>query len=569
MSKDEKSLTSEVIDVCLRRGFVFPTADIYGSLSGSFCFGPVGEMIRNNIIQLWKETFIKSEENVFQISGATILPEKVFRASGHLDTFNDPLVQCTGKCKSMFRVDHLILDKTGINVDGRPLEEMVEIIKEKEIVCPKCTGLLDEPKQFNLMFKTQVGPSSGYDGYLRPETAQNIFINFRRVQHSMRAQLPFGIAQVGKAFRNEISPRNFLIRLREFEQMEIEMFVDPDEINNHPRWDEVADIEINFLTREAQEKGEGYIRITAQEAVDKGYIHNQYLAYYMVLESDFIEQLGVREDQYWFRHLLDHETAHYSQGNYDLEIQFPFGIVECIGNAYRTDYDLKKHQEYSKTKMHIVTKDGRKVVPHVIEPSMGLDRLFYAALLASYRNEGREWTWFQFPSVIVPWEVKVAPLMKKDGLAELAHNFFWSLKDEGIDAVYDQSGAIGKRYARADEIGIPYTLTVDYQSLEDSTVTIRERDTTKQSRISMESAGEVIRNLIWGVISFEDLEEVPEEEPKKKSDGSKKSKKKSEGDKKTKKKSDGSKKTKKPENKTDGPKKTDGAKKQKKSSGKN
>lgn len=509
MSKEEQAsnLVSEVMDVCLRRGIIFPTAEIYGSLSGSFCFGPVGEMIRSNIISIWKQTFINSEENVYQISGSTILPRKVFEASGHVDTFNDPLIQCIGKCKTMYRIDHLILDTTDINVDGRPLEEMMDILRDKEIKCPKCSGDLADPKQFNLMFKTQVGPTSGYEAYLRPETAQNIFINFRRVAHSMRAQLPFGIAQIGKAYRNEISPRNFLIRLREFEQMELEMFVDPEELNNHPRWEEVADFEINLLTQEAQDKGEGYITISVQDAVDKGYIYNQYLGYYMALEAEFIENLGIDPEKYWFRHLQDHETAHYSKANYDLEIQFPFGIVECIGNAYRTDYDLQKHQKYSKTKMHIMTKDNRKVIPHVIEPSFGVDRIFYAVLLASYRNDDRGWTWFQFPNAVVPWDAQVAPLMKKDGLSETAHNFYWELKDESLDPVFDQSGQIGKRYARADEIGIPYTITIDYTTLEDETVTIRDRDTMEQVRIHMDQTADILRALTLGVYSWEDLKD--------------------------------------------------------------
>ncbi len=505
MSKAGEKLQDEIIDVCLRRGIVFPTAEIYGGAGGFFEFGPIGELLRQNLINLWREHFIRSEENIYEISGSTILPEKVFAASGHLDTFNDPLTQCE-KCKSMFRVDHLLQEaEPETNFDGLPLDELEKELKRLNIVCPKCKGPLGPPRQFNLMFETHIGASSGQRGFLRPETAQNIFLNFRRITHSMRAKLPFGIAQIGKAYRNEISPRNFLIRMREFEQMEIEMFVDPEKLNEHPRWDEISDIEITILTREAQENGSGPTKYSVEQALDQGLIPNQFFGYYMALESEFIKSLGVPEDKFWFRHLLDKETAHYSKANYDLEIEFPFGIVECIGNAYRTDYDLKKHAEKSKTKLHLTTDDGRKVIPHVIEPSFGVQRLFYILLLSSYRNDDRDWTWFQFPYSVAPYEVVVAPLMKKDGLKEAAYDFFWELKDEGIDAIYDESGQIGKRYARSDEIGVPFVLTIDYQSLEDETVTIRDRDTMKQYRIPMAETSDIIRELIFNVISFEDL----------------------------------------------------------------
>lgn len=505
MSNSGEKLQEEIIEVCLRRGIVFPTAEIYGGPAGFYEFGPIGELLRQNLISLWREHFIRSEENVYEISGSTILPEKVFQASGHLDTFNDPLTQCE-KCKSMFRVDHLLseVDPTK-NFDGLSLSELNAELKRLEIKCPKCKGDLSPSKEFNLMFETSIGASTGQRGFLRPETAQNIFLNFRRISHSMRAKLPFGIAQIGKAYRNEISPRNFLIRMREFEQMEIEMFVDPELLNEHPRWDEISDLEIPILTRKAQEEGSSPIMITVEQALATGLIPNQYFGYYMALESEFIKSLGVPEDKFWFRHLLEKETAHYSKANYDLEIEFPFGIVECIGNAYRTDYDLKKHGEKAKVKNHIITDDGRKVIPHVIEPSFGVQRLFYILLLSSYRRDDRDWTWFQFPYSVAPYEVVVAPLMKKDGLKEAAYDFFWELKDEGIDAIYDESGQIGKRYARSDEIGVPFVLTIDYQSLEDETVTIRDRDTMTQYRIPMGETSDIIRELIFNVISFDDL----------------------------------------------------------------
>ncbi len=504
--KNPPSLQDEIIDVCLRRGIVFPTAEIYGGLAGSYDFGPVGTLIKNNIIELWREKFILSEDNIYEISGSTILPEKVLEASGHVGTFNDPLTQCD-KCKSMHRADHIISSVLkDINVEGADINELFEIIEKNDIKCPNCGGNLTKPREFNLMFKTNVGPVEGNYAYLRPETAQNIFINFRRIAHSMRAKLPFGIAQVGRSYRNEISPRNFLIRMREFEQLELEMFVHPDEINKHPRWDEVEDFEINLLTHECQEKKLDPIRITLKEGVEKGYIHNQYMAYYMAVESMFLQDMGIPEETFWFRHLLDRETAHYSKANYDLEIKFPFGIIEVIGLAYRTDYDLKKHQEKSGMKMHIDIQ-GQKVIPHVIEPSIGLQRVFYAALLSNYVKDNRGWTWFKFPATIAPWIALITPLMKKDGLAEDAKNIFWELKDQGLDVIYDQSGAIGKRYARNDEIGVLYTVTIDYDIREKDTVTIRDRQTTEQIIIPVNDLYQVLNDLTFEIMSWDEIKE--------------------------------------------------------------
>ncbi|MCE7733345.1 MAG: glycine--tRNA ligase [Candidatus Heimdallarchaeota archaeon] len=498
-----QTLQEEIVEVCLRRGIVFPSAEIYGGAAGFYEFGPVGSALRQNLINLWRDMFINSEDNVYEIAGSLILPEKVFAASGHLDSFNDPMTQCKN-CKSMFRVDHLILENLDLNVEGKSLDELKEIISGNNIVCSKCKGELSEPRDFNMMFETNIGSVGGVKGYLRPETAQNIFLNFKRISHSMRAKLPFGIAQVGKAFRNEISPRNFLVRLRELEQMEIEMFVDPDELNNHPSWEEIEELEVNMYSEEAQQSGKTPERMTIKDAVEKGIILNQYLAYYIAKEAEFVEALGIDQKQYWFRVLQTHERAHYSQANYDLEIQFPFGIVECIGLAYRTDYDLLKHQEHSKTKMHI-DQDGKKVIPHVIEPSMGVDRLIYASLLSSYQKEGREWTWFKFANALAPWEVVVAPLMKKDGMAEAAKQIFWELKDMGVDTLYDQSGAIGRRYARSDEIGIPLVITLDYETLEKETVTIRERNSMEQIRVPVEELGGLIKEFTLDLTSWDDL----------------------------------------------------------------
>ncbi|MHA1398919.1 MAG: glycine--tRNA ligase [Candidatus Heimdallarchaeaceae archaeon] len=504
----EENSIDKIVDVCLRRGFINQTAEIYGGASGFYDLGPLGTLMRQKIVDFWRQVFVLDHDNVFEVSGSLLLPKEVFEASGHLDSFEDPLVQCLD-CKSMYRADHVIRQNTDINADGLSLEELDKIIEDHSILCPSCNGKLSKARQFNLMFSTEIGPTGGITGYLRPETAQNIFINFKRLASFMRNKLPFGIAQVGKSFRNEISPRNFIIRVREFEQMEIEMFFDPDEANNHPRFHEVEDIEINFVTKKMQEEGwEKPQKITAKEAVEQGVVPNQYLCYFLALESEMIKVLGIPEDAFWFRYMLPHETPHYSGGNLDLEVKLSIGEVEIIGNAYRTDYDLKKHEKASNSKFSIVC-NNKKVLPHVVEPSMGIGRILYSVLEHCYREDNsREWSWFQFPASIAPIEVAVYPLMKKDGLAEFAQDIHSDLKDAGFLSFYDESGKIGKRYARADEIGILYCITVDYDTLEDNTVTIRDRDSTEQVRVPVEELEDILDALMDDEIDFKALVEA-------------------------------------------------------------
>ncbi len=501
----EERFMDKIIEVCLRRGFVSPTAEIYGGAGGFYDYGPLGTLMRQKIIDLWRQSFVLDEDNIFEIAGSTMLPESVFKASGHLDSFDDPLIQCE-KCKSMFKADDTIKRITGTSAEGLSLDELDKIIAENKIECPSCKGPLSKARDFNLMFKTEIGSTGGIKGYLRPETAQNIFINFKRLANFMRNKLPFGIAQMGSAFRNEISPRNFLIRGREFEQMEIEMFYDPAKENEHPRFQEVADIEINIVTREMQEKGwEKLLKITAEKAVDDGIIPNQYLAYYLAMETLLLKEFGIPEDDFWFRHMQDHEAPHYSAGNFDLEANLSIGHMEIIGNALRTDYDLQKHAKATNSAFEIVSPDGKKIVPHVCEPSLGVGRIFYTVLEKCYREDERGWSWFQFPPPIAPLEVAVFPLMKKDGLAELAQEIHNELKDAGYLSYYDESGKIGKRYARADEIGIPYCVTVDYDSLKEFSITIRDRDTMKQIKLPIEDLEIALGELMDEEAGFEEF----------------------------------------------------------------
>lgn len=486
----------KIVDTTKRRGFIFPSSEIYGGLAGMYDFGPLGLLMKKKIIDSWRDFFVKSENNIYEVETCTIMPEQVWKASGHLKDFVDPLTQCK-KCKSTFRADDLIVEKTGKSVEGLNPEELAKELKESNIKCPKCKGELGEVRIFNLMLKTNVGPVEGNDAYLRPETAQGIFVNFKNILNATRAKLPFGVAQIGTSYRNEISPRHFLIRLREFRQMEIEIFFDPDK--KEFDFGKYANTVLKIMTRDGKE-----IEITAEDAVEKAIIPSKWQAYFMAKELEWYKSLGIPEEKIRFRHMKPEETPHYSKGNFDLEIEFDFGWKEVVGNAYRTDFDLNTHMKNSGENFSMVEGE-KKIVPHVVEPSFGMDRTIYAILLFSLvEDKKRGWDWFRFPTMISPYLVAVFPLVSKDGLPEKAREIFGELK-ECYDVIIDESGSIGKRYARADEIGIPYAITVDYQTLKDNTVTIRSRDTTKQARVKIDDLTDTICKLMNKEIELEKI----------------------------------------------------------------
>jgi len=475
--------TEDIQNVCLRRGIVFPTAEIYPTISGFFDYGPIGTLIKRNFIKYWREFFVQGE-NIVEIDGSTVLPEAVFQASGHVKGFVDPITQCK-KCKGIQRADHLIEEKAGKFVEGKSASELTKIIKKEKIKCPNCKGELGSVRVFNLMLKTDVSPLGGQTAYLRPETSQNIFTSFQRVFRTSRLKLPCGIAQQGHSFRNEISPRHFLVRVREFNQMEIEWFFDPKD-EECPDFDKIKDKKINFVTHQIQKKNGKMIKISGSNLIKKHIIPSKWMVYFLIKEFEFYKSLGIPEDALRFRHMLPEETPHYSKGNFDLEIKFDFGWKETVGNSFRTDHDLKNHMKHSKTDLTIRTDDGKKVLPYVIEPSFGLERTVAGILLYNFKGDKeRGWAWFKFPAKIAPYISSVFPLVGKDGLPEKAKEIYNSLKKD-FDIFYDESGSIGRRYARGDEIGIPFAITIDYQTLEDDTCTIRNRDSKKQIRINID-----------------------------------------------------------------------------------
>jgi glycyl-tRNA synthetase len=416
----------DIVSLCKRRGFIYPGSDVYGGLSGTWDYGPLGVALKRNVMQLWWKMFVDDRDDMLGVDAAILMNQKVWQASGHVDTFTDPLVECSN-CHSRHRADKL----------------------DDANKCPTCgkTDTFGEPRQFNMMFKTNVGPVDDESSisYLRPETAQGIFTNFKNVVDSFYPDLPFGLAQQGKAFRNEISPRDFVFRSREFEQMEIEYFVHPDQ------WE------------------------TAFEE-------------WVKLVHDWCDQLGLPAESVHELEVPDTDRAHYSKRTIDFEFDFPIGREELLGLAYRTDFDLQNIQKASGKSMEYRPKDGGEAfVPHVIEPSFGLERAIMAVLTSAYWNdEANERIVLKLPKHLAPVKVAVSPLLKnKPELVNKAREVYAMLKKEYGQVMWDDNGNIGKRYRRQDEIGTPYCVVIDFDTLDDGAVTVRDRDTTEQTRVAI------------------------------------------------------------------------------------
>ena len=437
----------DIISLCKRRGFIYQGSDVYGGLSGTWDYGPLGVQLKRNIMNLWWRMFVDERDDIYGVDAAILMNPKVWKASGHVDTFVDPLCEDTVNHRR-YRTDHILKDN-GIDVDGLTMEQMDEVIAEKGIKSPDGNPL-SKSRTFNMMFKTSVGATESEDSvaYLRPETAQGIFTNFKNVVDSFYPDLPFGIAQQGKAFRNEIAPRDFVFRSREFEQMEIEYFVDPE------HW---------------------------QEAFDE------------LLKSthEFLGALGLDPKNIHELDVPAEDRAHYSKKTIDIEYDFPIGKEELMGIAYRTDFDLMNIQRVSGKSMEYTIKGtNEKFVPHVIEPSFGVERALMAVLSSAYREDeqnGSKRVYLALPEHLAPVKFAVSPLLKnKPELVEKAREIYANLSKKNPGRVmWDDNGNIGKRYRRQDEIGTPHCVVVDFQTLEDDTVTVRERDTTEQRRMKV------------------------------------------------------------------------------------
>ncbi len=489
MPEKKVNLVDSVVSLCARRGVIFPTAEIYGGLAGFFDYGPVGVELKKNIENAWWRHFVTMREDVVGIDGSIITNPSVWKASGHVDSFTDPLVDCT-KCKSRFRADQLIEDELKLSVDGIAPKQLEEMLKKHKLVCPKCKGELTEVKVFNLMFATQVGVVDNPDSkvYLRPETAQSIFADFKVVNTVARKKLPYGIAQVGKAFRNEIAPRNFLFRAREFDLMEIEYFVHPAKLNECQFYSkEHASFKALFYTSEMQENKKEHMELQIGKLLEGGVIGNKWHGYWLVKCYKWLtDVVGIKKENLRFRQHVKTELSHYSSETWDIEYNYPWGWKELQGIANRGNFDLTQHSKHSGSEITVFDEETKsKVVPFVIEPSIGIGRLVFTLLLDSFyqkvENEEAK-NVLRLKPLVAPVKFAVFPLMKKDGLSEKARQVFEELKALDVAVEYDEAGSIGKRYARQDEVGTPYCITIDYDSLKDNDVTIRERDSGKQER---------------------------------------------------------------------------------------
>jgi len=498
----------KVMEVAQRRGFIWPSFEIYGGLKGFYDFGPLGALVKRRIENKMREYYIFGE-GFYEIEAPTIMPEPVFVASGHVSSFADKMCECT-KCGEPYRVDHIIKEKAKVDTDGMNLVQLKELIRAHNVKCPKCKGDFGDIWDFNLMFRTEVGPGKNkVVAYARPETAQGIFVPFKRLYEFARRTLPFGVLQIGKSYRNEISPRQGMIRLREFTQAEVEIFLAPDD-RKHPRFSEIANEKLRLYPAGEQAKNGTVIELTAGDAVAKGIIAHEMLAYYLVLSKNMFMDFGIPYGDMRCRQHLPTEKAHYARDTWDVEINTHFGWVEVVGHADRTDYDLKSHSAVSKEPLEALV-DGKKVIPHVLEPSYGVDRIFYCILEKAYkegREQGKEWNTFGFSKCIAPYDVVVCPLVNKDGMPEKAREVFELLRKENFFIFFDRSGSIGRRYARADEIGVPYALTIDSDSTSKSTVTIRDRDTKKQVRVSIEKLAPTLKSLLSDSIKIEQAGEA-------------------------------------------------------------
>ncbi|MFC7155953.1 glycine--tRNA ligase [Halomarina halobia] len=581
---------ADIVELAKRRGYFFQASAAYGGVAGFYVYGPQGAALKRNLEDAWRDRFLTREGHV-EIEAPTIMPEAVFEASGHLDGFDDMIVECP-ECGTSHRADHLVEDATDIeDAESLPTAEVADLIAEHDLACPNCGASLagTEVSEFNLMFATNIGPGSASPGYLRPETAQGIFVEFPRLKEYARGQLPFGVGQIGTAYRNEISPRRSLIRVREFTQAELEHFVDPE--RDEPPLHRVAAVEVPLYSAEAQRADDGGIETTTiGEAVESGVIGSPWVAYYLGVARDWYDRIGVDMDRFRYRQHLAGERAHYASDCWDAEAELDGNWIEITGFAYRGDYDLTKHGQHADDDFTVfrqydepitveratvdpdmsvlgpefggaaadvaeelerlaatdesafegeevtvevggesytvpteaagfaveeVTEAGEHITPHVVEPSFGVDRVFYTVLDHALREDevdGEARTYLHLPAELAPTTVAVLPLMSKDGLDDRAREIVETLRAAGIGVDYDDSGTIGRRYRRQDEVGTPYCVTVDYESLEDDTVTLRDRDTTDQVRVPVDALPERIAALRAGS-AFESLDDARTETP--------------------------------------------------------
>lgn len=478
----------ELIKLALERGFFASSSEIYSDAPAGFWdYGPLGAAMKRKFIELWRRELVR-RDGMLEIDGAQILSKSVFKASGHLDSFVDPIARCS-RCGAIYRVDKLIEERTGLHVPERlNLNEMKRIVEENGVRCTRCGGELTGYAYFNMMFRVGVSVAET-DAYLRPETCQNIFVDFLRIYKTMRRKLPFAIAQYGKSFRNEISPRQGLLRMREFYQAEIEVFFNPNRANDFPKADAVMDYELRLQQVGESEPSE----ITCREALNQGLISSKLVAYYLALIQQFYEKVGIPRERIRLRQLGENEKAFYAVEAWDLEVETSLGWIELVACNNRGDHDLGGHQRMSGQEMEVLD-DGQKVLPHVFELSMGVDRSLYC-ILENFLDLEDDKTMLRLPPYLAPIDAAILPLISKEPFTSRAMEIYDELKRD-FDVEYDDSGSIGRRYMRYDEVGVPICITIDHQTIEDDTVTVRFRDSTHQIRVDVSDLPRLLREWL-------------------------------------------------------------------------
>ncbi len=562
--------SNDLASVCKRRGFIWPSFEMYGGVAGMYDYGPLGCALKNNIVEMWRSIY-KGREGFVEIDSETVNPREVFKASGHLDNFADLITYCK-KCQAPYRADHMVKDFYS-NPDILTPKQLEEAFVEHKIKCPACGGDLGPVEEFNLMFRTNIGPGNARVGYMRPETAQGIFVNYSNLYRYNREKLPMGVIQTGRSYRNEIAPRQGMIRMREFNQMEVELFVDPTD-KDWARFPEIENGSLDLIPNTTLQ----LTTMTVKEAVEKGVIANRVLAYFVYTTKQLLLSLGIDEKRLRFREHEKDEMAHYAADCWDAEVLLSYGWTEIVGIADRGNWDLSRHAQFSgedlthfkkfdeprevevekiqpnskalgpiykgkakaisdaisalplsaiqdgKLKITVDGEEielgseffqvikrvekvtGERVIPHVIEPSHGLDRIFYSVLEHAYEyDEKEDYVVMHLAPAVAPIKVGVFPLMEKDGLDEVAKQIYEKVHSSRVEAYYDGSGTIGRRYARMDEVGTPWCVTVDYDSLKVGTVTIRDRDTKEQKRIVITDVPKIIDQLLAGEKTFAEL----------------------------------------------------------------
>jgi len=474
LAKNELTI-EELANFCKAKGFVFPSSLIYGGFAGFWDFGPLGVELFNNIKRDWWNFFVKRRENIVGMEGSIISHPRTWKASGHLDSFSDIAVVCKN-CKKSTKIDKSEVGK---------------------VKCDSCGGEFEEKGEFNLMFKTSVGAMNPTEAYLRGETAQGMFLDFKNIFQTSRVKLPFGIAQIGRCFRNEIAPRDFLFRSREFHIGEFEFFINPEEKKCDLLNDEHLKVKFKFLDEETQKSGSEELKeITIKEILEKGKI-GEWHAYWLAEQINWFREIGL--DEIKIREHTKDELSHYSSATFDIDYEYPFGSKEVAGNANRGQYDLTQHQNESKESMEIFDeKYKKKVIPRVIEPTFGMGRVFLAILTKAYNYDKEKGNVvLKIPAKLAPLKAAVFPIVKSEEYEKISQEIVDSLIED-FEVVYDKSGSIGKRYARNDEIGTPMCITIDDKTSEDKSVTIRDRDTTKQVRVKIKDLKEVVSKVVKG-----------------------------------------------------------------------